>query len=1242
MSSDQTGRMGVAIAELAVLRLGWIFREQPIDDQGIDAHFEDADYRELATGSVERRGTGRLIAAQIKGGSSWFDEPTARGWWFRFSEKHARLWLNHSLPVIVILTDTDQQIVYWEEISERTVQAAGAGFKVEVPRTQTVPLAGAVWHDLAGGASKLAPQVFELSLRQLAPSVSKLLMDRDEPERQDAALIAFHLATGHNNATGVVESILATEPIWVTRNGPWGWRALGNYAAAYGLGALAADAFERGGDAGGPSAARCYVAAAVNILDEDRERARRLTDEAEMAGAAVFLVAMLRAALSHPAGDAAPIPIPRDLHDEESDELRASAIAQSYLALQAKRRGDVEAALHHSELMLAADPSDTSCMAGRAEMILWAVTVGQVELALVRSALALLKEAIAQRRGWGGSTVELTTALARGCLFVGDFKTMLDVSLPSPSGSASIEDASAPEVQRLAIEASALLGRRDLVEQLATSVDDTGRGRLALYRVGALELTDAELLDLFTSDFREAVAEEDFPRVAQTALRLAQFGVDVAGDLLPFVERSIIPASTCALASRLIEVSHDLDEGLPGLRELARSDKQAAELLVGVLRTAGRYQEAVHACDSILRQGRDPLFVVLRAGALVDARDPSAESEALAAVAEVEGFPVERARLLTYAGAEAADRGDWTSAQRWLAEVLEILEAPDAASIWRVVTCEVRLGNLDRAAWLVDHYRPEVLSDEDAALWLVATASVPWDASRASEALTLASQVRDPKLAASLLGQIVTTTHGITHDRGVDDVEELELEDRRELAQCAVPGEFHKQAFLAMEALVAQHGDETGMFILRGETEDLVAQMADILKQDEERQSLIADLLKEVHESRLPMGFVATLSGHSYATLLVQRAFGPLVSASADDDEYGREFDIAASTTNARVVVDASALLTASHLGRSGMIGQFAQVLVPSGALLDIHRALSDIRASAGSPGSIRWDNNIDSLRMTELPTEEFVRQLNRADALQKLAAELPAMTPSGTELLARLDGRKQFGAWVEPIQLAHDQNCALWSDDLGLRRLAGSLGVASFGTAAVLDALRERQIRGVAPVEVDGIMERYADLTRTLAADLLVDLPLEPQDVLRLAQLDDWYPRSAAAVISRRAWWVWQVRLGAEPLLQLLAVFGRVVAERPETFGTWQLSAMSGAARALKTEFASRGLCELALLGWGPGTPDEGILDGVARARAVSRERGFADPAVELPAAAAHLASGGLVSDPDGLVERLLGAVGE
>lgn len=122
MSSDQTGRMGVAIAELAVLRLGWIFREQPIDDQGIDAHFEDADYRELATGSVERRGTGRLIAAQIKGGSSWFDEPTARGWWFRFSEKHARLWLNHSLPVIVILTDTDQQIVYWEEISERTVQ----------------------------------------------------------------------------------------------------------------------------------------------------------------------------------------------------------------------------------------------------------------------------------------------------------------------------------------------------------------------------------------------------------------------------------------------------------------------------------------------------------------------------------------------------------------------------------------------------------------------------------------------------------------------------------------------------------------------------------------------------------------------------------------------------------------------------------------------------------------------------------------------------------------------------------------------------------------------------------------------------------------------------------------------------------------------------------------------------------------------------------------------------------------
>lgn len=43
--------------------LKWVFREQPTDDFGIDAHIE-VIHQNVATG--------RLLALQIKGGESWF------------------------------------------------------------------------------------------------------------------------------------------------------------------------------------------------------------------------------------------------------------------------------------------------------------------------------------------------------------------------------------------------------------------------------------------------------------------------------------------------------------------------------------------------------------------------------------------------------------------------------------------------------------------------------------------------------------------------------------------------------------------------------------------------------------------------------------------------------------------------------------------------------------------------------------------------------------------------------------------------------------------------------------------------------------------------------------------------------------------------------------------------------------------------------------------------------------------
>ena len=87
-------RVGVSAVSKCVSQLGLIFREQPTDDYGIDAQIEtfDKDYA-----------SGKLIAVQIKSGDSFFNELKDDKIIFRGEKKHYDYWINHSLPVIIVL-----------------------------------------------------------------------------------------------------------------------------------------------------------------------------------------------------------------------------------------------------------------------------------------------------------------------------------------------------------------------------------------------------------------------------------------------------------------------------------------------------------------------------------------------------------------------------------------------------------------------------------------------------------------------------------------------------------------------------------------------------------------------------------------------------------------------------------------------------------------------------------------------------------------------------------------------------------------------------------------------------------------------------------------------------------------------------------------------------------------------------------------------------------------------------------
>lgn len=103
-------RIGVSKVQLIVYeKFHWIFREQPIDDCGIDAHIELKD---------DNYATGKLLAVQIKSGESYFKNERNNEIVYYIDEKHLNYWKSNVLPVIIILYNPETEECIWEYIGK--------------------------------------------------------------------------------------------------------------------------------------------------------------------------------------------------------------------------------------------------------------------------------------------------------------------------------------------------------------------------------------------------------------------------------------------------------------------------------------------------------------------------------------------------------------------------------------------------------------------------------------------------------------------------------------------------------------------------------------------------------------------------------------------------------------------------------------------------------------------------------------------------------------------------------------------------------------------------------------------------------------------------------------------------------------------------------------------------------------------------------------------------------------------
>lgn len=123
-NKSEVERQGIYKSGLIFEKLGFIFREQTVCDYGIDAIIEEKG---------DNYPSGKLIAVQIKSGDSYFSEIKDNKVIFRGDIKHYNYWLNHSLPVIIVLYNPSKDQCIWEIINKQTTEKCETGWKINIP-----------------------------------------------------------------------------------------------------------------------------------------------------------------------------------------------------------------------------------------------------------------------------------------------------------------------------------------------------------------------------------------------------------------------------------------------------------------------------------------------------------------------------------------------------------------------------------------------------------------------------------------------------------------------------------------------------------------------------------------------------------------------------------------------------------------------------------------------------------------------------------------------------------------------------------------------------------------------------------------------------------------------------------------------------------------------------------------------------------------------------------------------------
>ncbi|MEQ7006440.1 hypothetical protein ABN028_09565 [Actinopolymorpha sp. B17G11] len=782
------------------------------------------------------------------------------------------------------------------------------------------------------------------------------------------------------------------------------------------------------------------------------------------------------------------------LHGDQVEALREITAWEPTRTGDKAIRGVLRAKLHahqgeHGLALSVASETWTTCQSTAAACLAAELTLRRAVRAGFGSrssdalvALDLATRARNLRRSWAlDSAVECTVLAIRSAVVAGDLELAWRLSQPTPEGEATPLEAASDEVRAEGALAAAISGRQDRARNLLQYVRDG----FAVAYISAV-LMDIEVTEEGQSGSERIAAWRRASDAADTELERLQatMGLAEAGGTLP---------DLTDLAERYPEVVDEIQliarVAAGGVSELKANVYRSRSLVV---RLADLYtaEGDLEAAADTLKEGAsrwsDLLLLSMAArkyqaaGLIVTARETALDCLSQAPAE----WPGKRSVYELLVEVHAAE-GNWHSAVGAARSLLEI-DPQDTSSRWALVRCLVGQAALD-AAWDAMSHDGSVLrprSRDEALLWVSMCARYSTAAGFITEALDLMRLWPEDE---ELMGVFLRELYAGRRNSKLDDMELKELHS----ATHAYVAQFPESPVFRMEQVDLEGTDPLAPF------------------EEELRRQYEAteDISVGVREGRLPLATLSSAVGRSYCEASIRRAAG--VVYAVDPATEAEEIDAISNGASSRVVVDPTALHTLALLRRETvevLLGAHRSAVTTDHVLKDALRARDALAFK--STMSVAWSPISQGPIVTTMSTEDADALAERSEEIVRLTEGLPRI--SWPELRHFPDLDESF-VWLSALDLAQDRGWSYWADDRVIRQLARSVGVATFGSVALLRYLARNH--SLSDVE---FMVAESELIRSY----YVELDFSRETMEMAAAADGWRARGAAAVLTRpKAW---------------------------------------------------------------------------------------------------------------------------